>query len=33
MELTKQTAINKLVSLFALSSKAFKIKTLEGLDY
>ena len=33
MGLTKQTAINSLVSLFALRSKVFKIKTLESLDY
>ena len=33
MVLTKQTVINCLVSWFALNSKVFNLKTLEGLDY
>ena len=33
MKLTKKTPINSLVSWFALTSKVFNLKTLEGLDY
>ena len=33
MGLTKLTAINSLVILFALTSEVFKLKTLEVLDY
>ena len=33
MGLTIYAAIRSLVSWFALTSKAFNLKTLEGLDY
>ena len=33
MGLTKETAINSLVCWLALTSKVFKLKSLEGLAY